>query len=187
VRVLPLQPAVPARAAGVAAPPAAPAGAALAARAAAPPAQPQPPAQPAALALAAASTADPALWTAAATGRQRQRLHGEPVQRPLVRPRSCTNSLPASPCCALPALSYKLGFSCQCGVVRWHQAQQTIVFTAVFNTVSSDTDAGYLKDIIAGIDRSLQAFLSPVGVVITTIQVRVTSSVIAGLTTLSRN
>ncbi len=58
---------------------------------------------------------------------------------------------------------------------RWDvsdQAQQTIVFTAVFNTVSSDTDAGYLKDIIAGIDRSLQAFLSPVGVVITTIQVR---------------
>ena len=52
------------------------------------------------------------------------------------------------------------------------QAQQTIVFTAVFNTVSSDTDAGYLKDIIAGIDRSLQAFVSPVGVVITTIQVR---------------
>ena len=41
----------------------------------------------------------------------------------------------------------------------------------MFNTVSSDTDAGYLKDIIAGINRSLQAFVSPVGVVITTIQV----------------
>jgi len=78
VRVLPLQPAVPARAAAVAAPPAAPPGAALAASAAAPPAQPQPPAQPAAITCAAATAADPAMRTAAATGCQRQRLHGKP-------------------------------------------------------------------------------------------------------------
>lgn len=59
---------------------------------------------------------------------------------------------------------------CRCDVLE--QTQQTVVFTAVFNTVSSDTDAGYLKDIIAGISRSLQSFVSPVGVAITTIQVR---------------
>ena len=52
------------------------------------------------------------------------------------------------------------------------QAPQTVVFIAVFDTVTSDTDAGYLTDITAGIDRSLQAFVSPVGITVTTDQVQ---------------
>ena len=51
------------------------------------------------------------------------------------------------------------------------QDPETVVFNIVFNTVASDTNSGYLADINAGIDRSIQNFVNPVGVMTTAIQV----------------